>query len=85
VPLTPDTGAFWFFHPDNLELMVKVLDARTVNGHFWVFLGSLSNVAFEVVVTDTANGRMWIRENPSGTFASLGDVIAFPDVPDTAP
>jgi len=81
IPLTPDTGAFWFFQPDNVELVVKVLDARTVNGHFWVFLGSLSNVGFEVVVTDTANGRTWIRRNPAGTFASFGDTFAFPDVP----
>jgi len=27
VPLTADTGAFWFFSPGNLELMIKVLDA----------------------------------------------------------
>lgn len=81
VPLTPDTGAFWFFDQENLELMVKVIDGRPVNGHFWVFLGALSNVNFEVVVTDTANGRRWVRENPEGTFASIGDALAFPAEP----
>jgi len=81
VPLTPDTGAFWFFDSDNLELMVKVLDGRPINGHFWVFLGSLSNVRFEVMVTDISNGRSWIHENPAGTFASVGDAGAFTDAP----
>lgn len=75
---TADTGTFWFFQPDNLELMVKVLDARTVNGRFWVFYGSLSNVAFTLQVLDTATGRLWVRENPAGTFASAGDTTAFP-------
>ena len=28
MPLTDDTGYFWFFAPDNVELMVKVLDGR---------------------------------------------------------
>lgn len=77
-PFTADTGTFWFFQPDNLELMVKVLDARPVNGHFWVFYGSLSNVAFTLQVLDTATGRLWVRENPAGTFASAGDTTAFP-------
>jgi hypothetical protein len=34
VPLTADTGLFWFFGNSNLELIVKVLDGRPVNGHF---------------------------------------------------
>ena len=56
VPLTGDTGTFWFFDPANLELMVKVLDAQGVNGHFWVFYGALSDVEYTITVTDTATG-----------------------------
>ena len=56
LPLTGDTGAFWFFDPANLELMVKVLDGRAVNGHFWVFSGALSDVAYTITVTDTVTG-----------------------------
>lgn len=81
--LTPDTGAFWFFDPDNLELTVKVLDGRTINGHFWVFLGSLSNVGFSVTVTDTDTGAVWSYDNPSGVFASTGDPRAFSGSPPT--
>jgi hypothetical protein len=79
LPLTADTGAFWFFGPDNLELLLKVLDGRTVNGHFWVYSGALSNVEYTITVTDTATGRKAVYHNPGGQFASLADVMAFAD------
>jgi hypothetical protein len=77
VPLTNDTGYFWFFSPANVELMVKVLDARAVNGKFWVFFGALSNVEYTVSVTDRITGSVRTYTNPSGAFASVGDTGAF--------
>lgn len=77
VSLTDDTGAFWFFEPDNLELMIKVLDGRSVNGAFWVFYGALSNVAYTITVRDTFTARSKVYENPSGTLASRADTRAF--------
>ena len=81
VPLTNDTGAFWFFDQENLELVVKVLDGTAVNGHYWVFYGALSNVAYTLEVTDTTSGRAVSYANPSGEFASAGDVEALPAAP----
>ncbi len=75
--LTDDTGAFWFFGPDNIELTVKVLDGRAVNGKFWVFYGSLTNVEFTLTVTDTAANRQRVYQNPMGTFASAGHTDSF--------
>ncbi|HEX9670099.1 MAG TPA: hypothetical protein VGC93_11515 [Thermoanaerobaculia bacterium] len=77
VPLTGDSGAFWFFGPDNLELLVKVLDGRPVNGRFWVFFGALSDVEYTLTVTDTATGAQRSYVNPAGTLASRADVEAF--------
>jgi hypothetical protein len=77
VRLTPDTGYFWFFSDNNVELVVKVLDARGFNGHFWVFFGALSNVEYTLTVTDTATGATKAYQNPSGQFASVGDTAAF--------
>ena len=77
VPQTDNTGAFWWFDPDNIELTVKVLDGRAVNGHFWVFYGALSNVEFSLLVTDTESGECKEYFNPLGTFASVGDTAAF--------
>ncbi|HEX7182999.1 MAG TPA: hypothetical protein VF756_14250 [Thermoanaerobaculia bacterium] len=78
IPLSSDSGAFWFFQEHNLELMIKVLDGRTYNGHFWVFYGSLSDVEYEIEVTDTATGATRTYHNPPFQLASHADTHAFP-------
>ncbi len=78
VQLTSDSGYFWFFGPDNVELAIKVLDGLVVNGHFWVYYGALSNVEFTVTVTDTETGNTRVYFNPAGVFASVGDTEALP-------
>ncbi|HEX2255053.1 MAG TPA: LamG domain-containing protein [Thermoanaerobaculia bacterium] len=85
VPLTEDTGYFWFFRSTNVELVLKVLDGRPINDHFWVFYGALSNVAYEITVTDTETGFVKTYVNPAGQFASRGDTTAIPDGGGTAP
>ena len=77
LPQTSDTGGFWFFNPDNLELTVKVLDGRAVNGHFWVFYGSLSDVEFTINVTDSTTGAKRTYHNPPYNLASKADTTAF--------
>ncbi|MEO8277535.1 MAG: hypothetical protein ABI639_15080 [Thermoanaerobaculia bacterium] len=81
LPITSDTGSFWFFDAGIYELAVKVIDGRGTNDAYWVFYGSLSNVAFELRIVDTTTGESWTRSNPSGTFASGGDIEAFPQLP----
>ncbi|HYX19803.1 MAG TPA: hypothetical protein VFA98_03060, partial [Thermoanaerobaculia bacterium] len=83
--LTDDTGYFWFFNSSNVELVVKVLDARPVNGSFWVFFGALSNVSYTVTVTDTLSGAAQTYTNAAGTFASVGDTGAFKAGPTVHP
>ena len=75
--LSGDTGTFWFFNGSNIELVVKALDGRPVNGHFWLFYGALSNVEYTLTVTDTQTGKIKSYRNPSGRFASVGDTQAF--------
>jgi ELWxxDGT repeat protein len=77
VPLSADTGTFWFFDAANVELVVKALDGRAVNDHFWLFYGALSNVEYTLTVTDTETGAVKTYRNPSGRFASVGDTQAF--------
>jgi len=77
VALTSDTGYFWFFSSNNVELVIKVLDGRAVNGMFWVFYGALSDVAYTITVTDTATGTVRAYSNVSGTLASVADTSAF--------
>ncbi|MEO8432129.1 MAG: hypothetical protein ABI592_11520 [Acidobacteriota bacterium] len=77
VPLTDDTGAFWFFTPQNLEIMIKVVDGRAFNGRFWVFYGALSNVDYTVTVFDTTTATTKTYTNSGGAIASVADTNAF--------
>ena len=77
VPLTSDTGYFWFFSVNNIELVVKALDGRAFNGHFWVFYGALSDVEYTITVTDMTTGATKTYSNPQGRLASVADTSAF--------
>ena len=77
VALSTDTGYFWFFDDANVELIVKVLDARVINGKFWVFYGALSDVEYTITVTDTETGAQKTYSNPAGTLGSGSDTSAF--------
>jgi hypothetical protein len=79
VPLTDETGYFWFFSPTNTEVVVKVLDACSgPSGRFWVFAGGLTDVEVELTVTDSATGEKKTYRNPRGTpFQPVQDTGAF--------
>ena len=77
VALTGDTGYFWFFSSNNVELVIKVVDGRGFNGKYWVFYGALSDVEYSIAVTDTATGTVRTYSNPFGTLASVADTAAF--------
>jgi hypothetical protein len=72
-----DSGSFWFFSPGNLELTVKVLDGRPVNGKHWVFFSALSDVEYWVTVLDTQSGSTREYHNPPGTLCGQSDTAAF--------
>jgi hypothetical protein len=77
IPLTGDTGYFWFFSANNIELVVKVVDGRGFNQRFWVFYGALSNVEYEITVTDNVTGAVRVYTNPNGQLSSVADTAAF--------
>jgi hypothetical protein len=78
VVVTGDTGYFWFFSDGNVEMILKVVDGRAVNGAFWVFAGGLTNVAVDITVTDTQTGIVKVYHNPQGTaFQPIQDTATF--------
>jgi hypothetical protein len=82
VRLTDDTGYLWFFSPDNVEIVVKVLDGCAINGHYWVFAGGLTNVDDCLRVTDTQTGGFTLYCNrPDTPFQPVQDTSAFPNCP----
>ncbi|MEA2694610.1 MAG: hypothetical protein QOJ16_3997, partial [Acidobacteriota bacterium] len=82
VQLTTDTGYFWFFDSNNVEMVVKVLDACSLNQRFWDFAGGLTNVQVDIKVTDTKNGTIKMYHNPQNTpFQPIQDTSAFATCP----
>jgi hypothetical protein len=77
VPLTDQTGYYWFFEQPNVEIVLKVLDGTAVNGHYWIFYASLSNVAYTVTVTDLQTGAVRVYDNPAGQLLGVDDTNAF--------
>lgn len=88
VPLTDDSGGFWFFEEENLEATVKVIDGRGLNGHFWVFVASMTDVGFTLgvrrlddpclhgdPVNPSCNLRTYVQE--PGANRNFLDVEAF--------
>ncbi len=77
-----DSGLFWFFSPDNWEMLVKVLDGCDVNGRVWVFAAATTNVEHTLRVTDAASGEERSYFNPLGTSAdAITDTGAFAGCP----
>jgi uncharacterized repeat protein (TIGR01451 family) len=73
-----DSGLFYFFDPDNWEMLVKVLDGCGFNDHFWVFSAATTNVEYTLRVTDTATGATSEYFNPLGQAApAITDTAAF--------
>lgn len=70
------SGTFWFFSADNTELIVKVLDGRSINGRFWVFYGALTDLQYWVTVVDTVTGELRTYENDPGNICGLADTTA---------
>ncbi len=62
----PGSGLFWFFSPDNWEVMVKAIDACSLNNRFWIFSAATTNVFYRVEVFDNAGGAQRIYFNYSG-------------------
>jgi hypothetical protein len=79
VPLTADSGTFWFFHPHNVELLVKVLDACIDPfQRFWFFAAGLTNVEVTLTVTDTLAGESQSYVNALGqAFLPIQDTTSF--------
>lgn len=75
-------GRFFFFSPDNAEVMVKVLDACTLNDKFWVFAAGATNVEYTLKVTDTVSRATRVYFNPlNHTAKAVNDIDAFATCP----
>lgn len=79
-PPTTDSALYYFFSPNNWELMVKVLNGCAINGHYWVFAAASTDVEYSVTITDGAGAGPPITfGNSSGQpAAAVTNTNAFP-------
>jgi hypothetical protein len=63
--LTDESGYFTFFDPENVEIVVKAIDACGLAGfeNFWVFATGLTNVQVTMTVEDTSTGDFRVYTN----------------------
>ncbi|MEE8524924.1 MAG: hypothetical protein V3T72_13400 [Thermoanaerobaculia bacterium] len=78
-----DSGMFWFHERDNVELVVKVLDAcRPPFNRFWVFAAGLTDLETTLVVTDLRSGQTRRYHSRKGkSFEPVLDAQAFATCP----
>lgn len=82
VQLTDDAGYFFFTNPNNIEVVVKLINACTLNNRFWVFAAGLTNVELVLTATDTATSTLRTYTNPLNTsFQPIQDTGAFATCP----
>jgi ELWxxDGT repeat protein len=68
VSISDDSGYFWFFSPESIEVLVRLADACGLPGfdNFWVFAGGLTDVEVRLEVTDTWSGEVVRHDNLQG-------------------
>ncbi len=83
--LTGETGYFYFFSPNNLEVMVKALNGcdRSLGHHFWIYGAGLTNVQVELKATDTLTGEVKLYYQPAWARPSSRSSTAAPSPPAT--
>jgi hypothetical protein len=70
---------FWFFSPDNPEVLAKILNGCDVNNHFWLYLTAGTDLSYAFVIIDSVTGQNYIWGNPDGVPAEpVQDVNAIP-------
>ena len=69
IKYSDNSGLFWFFGPDNLEVLVKVLNGCSLNNNHWVFAAAATDTEYTITVTDTFTGRVKTYNHHGGSAA----------------
>ena len=74
---TPRAAIFYFFAPENWEVLVKVLNGCAVNGHYWVSIASGTDLGLDLAVRDTRTGAERRYGKAPGEPDAFSDLSAF--------
>ncbi len=75
--LSADGGYFWFFRPDNPEVLVKILDGCNINDRHWVFFTPATDVPFTLRIEDSWTGESELYDFDGASAEAVRDTRAF--------
>jgi len=81
VQLSDESGYFWFYDSANMEVTVKLLDGRGLNGHYWLFAASMTDQPFTIQLLDlrgACTGASCVKTyaSPAGKNQNFIDLAA---------
>ena len=68
-----ESALFYFFNPENSEILVKVLNGCRINGYWWVYHAAATTLYIDLTV-ESRSGQTWTWGGYGGVAA---DVSAF--------
>lgn len=76
---TSDSALFYWTNPNNWEVLIKAINACSLNNRYWIYFAAATNVGYRVTVTDTLiGGSPKVYTNPVGNLAqATNDINAF--------
>jgi lysyl endopeptidase len=82
IKYTADSGFYWFFNAENIELFAKMLNGCAVNSRYWFFSAAATDVEYTITVTDSKNGSVKTYFHAGGTSSvAITDTNAFATCP----
>jgi Concanavalin A-like lectin/glucanases superfamily len=77
-----NSGLFWFFSPDNWEVLIKELNGCGLNSRRWIFSAATTDVHYRLNVLDVPRGVSKVYFNYQGISApAVTDTAAFATCP----
>jgi hypothetical protein len=68
VPLTSDTGTFWFFDANNVEVVAKMVSfCGSGSNNVGIYAGGLTDLEVTLTITDTRTGLVKTYQSALGT------------------
>lgn len=64
-----DSGLFYFYNDNNIEVLMKVLNGCSSNQRYWVFYAATTNAGFHLTVEDLLRDESVEYSNPDGMVA----------------
>jgi hypothetical protein len=76
--INPDVALFGFASAQDIEVVVRLVDARPYANRFDVYIGGLTDVQYTVDIADTQTGRTFTYVNVVGQVGGKVDRVTFP-------